>query len=493
MSRRKFQPAFLFVGAVVFLVAGCTVGPNYQRVSAPTPPKWDVAEPWREGAPKDAVAKGEWWSVFRDDDLNALETQALAANQTLQVAIANYHQARAAAAIQVATNFPTLGVAPNAERQRLSGNRPSNGALVALQPVTQNNFTLPFTASYEVDLFGQRRRTIEAAEASYQASAASLGNVRLIVTAELAGDYFMLRQLDAQLGILNRTVDTLTRGLELVQSRHQGGLASGLDVAQEETLLQTTRTQATLLLQQRKQFEDAIAVLVGRPAPDFHVASHELNAEPPSLDLGLPSDLLERRPDIAQAERQMAVANAEIGVAKAAYYPSFNLFANGGWQASDIAKLANVTSAFWAVGANVAESIFTGGARRAQLEFAKSGYDASIAAYRQSVLSAFQEVQDDVTGLTILGQARQTQQLAVDAARRTLDISEDRYKGGLVSYLDVVTAQQALLNNEQEAAIIQGQRLVTSVLLVKALGGGWDASSLAAVQVKPKLKDVIAP
>ena len=493
MHLNKFPSLFALVVSALSLVSGCTVGPNYRRASAPVPAKWDVTEPWRESAPKDAVPKGEWWAVFHDDDLTALEKDALAANQTLQIATANYNQARAAAAVQVATNFPTFGVSPSAERQRLSGNRPSNGSTITLRPVTQDNFTLPFTASYEVDLFGQRRRSIEAAEASYQASAANLENVRLVVTAELAGDYFTLRQLDTELGILNRTVETLSRGLELVRSRHQGGVASGLDVAQEETLLQTTRTQATLLQQQRKQFEDAIAVLVGKPAPDFHLPSHELNAEPPSLDLILPSDLLERRPDIAQAERQMAVANAQIGVAKAAYYPSLNLFANGGWQASDVAKLANIASTFWAVGANVAESIFTGGARRAQVEFAKSGYDASVANYRQSVLSAFREVQDDVTGLTVLGQARQTQQLALDAARRTLEISQDRYKGGLVSYLDVVTAQQNLLNNEQEAAVIQGQRLVTSVLLVKALGGGWDASSLAAIQVKPKLKDIVAP
>ncbi len=493
MPQRKFFLPFLFAASCILSSAGCTVGPKYQRATAPTPAKWDVAEPWREGAPKDAVPKGEWWSVFHDNELNALEKDAQAANQTLQAATGNYNQARAAAAIQIATLFPTFGVAPSAERQRLSGNRPAIGATVPLKPISQNSFTLPFTVSYEVDLFGQRRRTIEAAEASYQASAANLENVRLVITAELAGDYFTLRQLDSELGILNRTVDTLKRGLELVDSRHKGGVASGLDVAQEETLLQTTRTQATLLLQQRKQNEDAIAVLVGRPAPDFHIARKELSAEPPPIDLGLPSDLLERRPDIAQAERQMAVTNAQIGVAKAAYYPSLNLFGNGGWQAADIAKLANVSSTFWALGANVAESIFTGGARRAQVEFAKSGYDVSVANYRQSVLAAFQEVQDDVTGLTVLEQARDTQQLAVDAARRTLNLSEDRYKGGLVSYLDVVTAQQNLLNNEQEAAVIQGQRLVTSVLLVKALGGGWDASSLAAVQVKPKLKDVVAP
>lgn len=493
MPQRKWIRVSLSAGAFVFLLAGCTVGPNYKRASAPTTAKWDVEAPWRQSAPKDAIPKGEWWDVFHDDELNDLEKEAVAANQTLQAAIGNYHQARATAAIQVAMNFPTFGTTPSAFRQRLSGNRPPSGATPPLTPVTQNSLTIPFTAGYEVDLFGQRRRTIEAAEASYQASGANLENVRLVITAELAGDYFTLRQLDAELGILNRTVDTLQRGLELVDSRHKGGVASGLDVAQEETLLQTTRTQATLLTQQRKQSEDAIAVLVGRPAPDFHIPNKELNAEPPSLDIGLPSDLLERRPDIAEAERQMAAANAQIGIAQAAYYPSLNLFANGGWQAADLLKLANVASTFWAVGANVAENIFTGGARRAQVEFAKAGYDVSVANYRQSVLTAFQEVQDDVTGLTVLDQARQTQQLAVDAARRTLDLSEDRYKGGLVSYLDVVTAQQNLLNNEQEAAVIQGQRLVTSVLLVKALGGGWDAASLAAIQVKPKLKDVFAP
>ncbi|HMD40504.1 MAG TPA: efflux transporter outer membrane subunit [Candidatus Acidoferrum sp.] len=493
MPEKKLFLSLLLASSITPFVGGCTVGPNYQRVTAPVPAKWDVQEPWRESAPKDAFPKGEWWSVFNDDDLNALEKDALSANQTLQAAVANYNQARAAAAIQVAANFPTLGVNPNAERQRLAGNRPTNGAVITLHPVTQNVYNLPFTVGYEVDLFGQRRRTIEAAEASYQSSAASLENVRLVIAAELAGDYFTLRQLDSELGILNRTVDTLRRGLELVQSRHEGGVASGLDVAQEETLLQTTRTQATLLLQQRKQSEDAIAVLVGKPAPDFHIPTKELNAEPPPLNAGLPSDLLERRPDIAIAERQMAAANAQIGVAKAAYYPSLNLFGNGGWQAANIAQLANVSSTFWALGASVAEGIFTGGARRAQVEFAKSGYDASIANYRQSVLGAFQEVQDDLAGLTVLQQARDTQQLAVDAARRTLDLSVDRYKGGLVSYLDVVTAQQNLLNNEQEAAVIQGQRLVTSVLLVKALGGGWDASSLAAVQVKPKLKDIVAP
>jgi multidrug efflux system outer membrane protein len=494
--RKRFCLAGLLLGAAA--LAGCTVGPNYKRPAATVPAQWDVAAPWRESAPKDNVPKGEWWDVFHDEELNAFEKQALAENQTLKVSIAHLEQARATASIQIATLFPTVNtgsssLGPNVGRQRLSGNRPTNGFPATLQPIQQNSYVLPFTVSYEVDLFGKRRRSIEAAEAAYQANAADLENVRLLVTSQLAGDYFNLRQLDSELGILHRTVDALQKGLDLVNSRHQGGVASGLDVAQEETLLDTTRTQATLLQQQRKQFEDAIAVLVGRPAPDFHVGVRELSAAPPPIDAGLPSDVLERRPDIAEAERQMSVANAQIGIARAAYYPSLNLFGQAGWETAAISKLANVQSIFWALGANVAEDIFTGGARRAQVQFARAGYDANVASYRQTVLGAFQEVQDDLTGLTVLGEAQQSQQQAVDAARRTLDISTDRYSGGLVSYLDVVTAQQNLLTNEQQLAQIQGQRLVTSVLLVKALGGGWDATSLAAVQVKPQRKDIITP
>ena len=478
----------------VLCAAGCTVGPKYQRATAPTAAHWDVQDPWRESAPKDALAKGQWWTVFHDDDLNALVQESLQSNQTIKISVSRLEQARALAAIQVSTQFPQLGTAPSAQRQRLSGNRPPNSNFNLISPVSQNSYTLPFTVSYEVDLFGRRRRSIEAAEASYQANAADLESVRLLITTEVAGDYFTLRQIDTQMKFLSGTVDSLMRGLDLVNSRYKGGVASGLDVAQEETLLHTAQTQLTLQNQQRKQVEDAIAVLVGKSAPDFHLPPHELqNTEPPPLNAGLPSDLLERRPDIAEAERQMAVANAQIGIAKAAYYPSLNLFGTGGWQASDIAKLANVQSTFWAVGANIAESIFTGGARRAQVQFSQANYDATVSNYRGTVLEAFREVQDSLTGLTVLDQAYQSQQQAVDASRRSLDISTNRYKGGLVSYLDVVAAQQNVLSNEQELAILQGQKLVTSVLLVKALGGGWDASSLAAIQVKPHAKDILAP
>lgn len=488
------RPQTILCGlAMLSFCAGCTVGPNYKRPTAPVPTQWQVTQPWREADPKDGVPKTTWWTLFHDNDLEGLETELLAANQTLKVAVANFNQARASAAVQNATLFPTLSVDPSAGRERYSGNRPSETTTPVVVPVTQSDYTLPFTVSYEVDLFGQRRRTIEAAQASYQANAADFENVRLVLTAELAADYFTLRELDSEIAILDRTVDTLRKGLELVKSRHEGGIASGLDVAQEETLLNTTRTQAILLRQQRKQFEDAIAVLVGKPAPDFHLAPRELTAEPPNIDTALPSDVLERRPDIAEAERQMAVANAQIGIAKASYYPSIVLYGQGGWNSQNISQLMNAASAFWAIGANIAEDIFTGGARRAQMQYSLAGYDGTVANYRGTVLNAFREVQDNITGLQVLESARQSQADAVASSRRQLDIATSRYVGGLVNYLDVVSAQQNLLNNEQEAAVIQGQRLVTSVLLVKALGGGWDAASLNAVHVKYQLKDVVAP
>jgi outer membrane protein, multidrug efflux system len=489
-SRRK---AILCGLAALFLCAGCTVGPNYKRPTAAVPANWEVTKPWREAEPKDAVPKTSWWTVFHDDDLNGMEIELLAANQTLKVALANFEQARASAAVQNATLFPTFSVDPQAGRERYSGTRPTGSSFPLTGAVTQGNYYLPFSVSYEVDLFGKRRRTIEAAQASYQANAADLENVRLVLTAELAADYFTLRQLDTEIGILSRTVQTLQKGLDLVKSRHEGGIASGLDVAQEETLLNTTRTQAILLQQQRKQFEDAIAVLAGKPAPDFHVAPRELSAEPPNIDAVLPSDILERRPDIAESERQMAIANAQIGIAKAAYYPSLVLYGQGGWNSANIGQLMNAESGFWAIGANVAQDIFTGGARRAQVQFSQAGYEGTVANYRGTVLSAFQEVQDNITGLQVLAAARQSQADAVDSSKRQLDIATSRYVGGLVNYLDVVSAQQNLLTNEQEAAVIQGQRLITAVLLVKALGGGWDAASLAAVHVKAQTKDILAP
>ncbi|MGC9195450.1 MAG: efflux transporter outer membrane subunit [Syntrophobacteraceae bacterium] len=488
-----FLPTLFCAVAALVLCVGCTVGPNYKRPPAPTAQKWQVQKPWREAAPRDAVPRTAWWTLFHDNELQRLEARLLAANQTLKAALAHFEQARASAALENAGLFPTLQVDPTVGRELYSGNRATGNTTPLLGPVTQNSYILPFTVGYEVDLFGKIRRTVEAAQASYQANGADLENVRLVLTAELAADYFTLRQLDTEIALLDSTVKALQKGLQLVQSRHSGGLASGLDVAQEETFLDTTRTQATLLRQQRKQYEDAVAVLVGKPAPDFHLEPRQISDQPPGIDVALPSDLLERRPDIAEAERGMAVANAEIGVARAAYYPSLVLYGQGGWNAMNIAQLMDVPSSFWAIGANVSEAIFTGGARRAQANFSQAAFDAALAKYRYTVLNAFREVQDDLTGIQVLDAARTSQAQAVAAARRQLDIATSRYVWGLVNYLDVVSAQQNLLQNEQEAAIIQGGRLVTTVLLVKALGGGWDAASLDKIQVKPRLRDALAP
>jgi outer membrane protein, multidrug efflux system len=288
-------------------------------------------------------------------------------------------------------------------------------------------------------------------------------------------------------------VEYQNKSLTLVQNRHTGGVASGLDVAQQETLLNSTRTQATLLRRQRAQFEHAIAALVGVPASSFSVPVKPLELAPPAVPIGVPSDVLERRPDIAQSERQMATQNAQIGVAKAAYYPGINLSAGGGFENTALGSIIGASTGFWALGANVAETVLSGGRRRAEVDFARSGYGASVANYRQTVLTAFQEVEDSLSGLSVLAEAAETQQQAVNAAQRALQISNDRYTGGLVTYLDVITAEENFLEAQRLATQILGQRLVTSVSLVKALGGGWDSASLQSIRVKATVKQTIKP
>ena len=464
------RAAAAFLVLALGLAVGCrTVGPDYHRPTAPEAAAWRAPEPWRPGQPKDTLSKGQWWTLFGDDDLNALEARATAANQTVRQAAAQYEQARALTALTLSAVYPRLTAAAQPGAQRVSGNRTAGGG----DAVMQAPITLSLTVSYEVDLFGRRLRSIEASRASLEASAAVLENVRLVIAAELASDYFTLRQLDTELGILDRTTAALTRALSLIRARHDAGIASGLDVALEETLLATTRTQATLVRQRRDQIEHGIAVLVGEPAPAFSWPSRDLTATPPAIDTGLPTDLLERRPDVAEAERQMAAANARIGVARAAYFPSIDLLGSAGWQSANFLKVFDVPSLVWAVGATVAEDVFTGGARKAQVDFAEAGYDAAVADYRDTVLRALAEVEDDLSGLGILNEAETTQAEAVAAAARGLELANTRYTGGLTSSLEVVLAQQALLNNQRLAAQIQGERLVTTVLLVKALGGGW--------------------
>jgi multidrug efflux system outer membrane protein len=482
----------LAAGAAVLMMSGCAVGPNYKRPDAPAPAAWKAEGPWRPSDPRDQIPKGEWWKIFGDTDLDALEAQSMAANQTLKASVARLDQARALARLSTAGLFPQAGVGASVADARESGNRPFTG-LAQPTPIMQPTYTLPFSVTWETDLFGRVRRTIESAQATYQASGADMENVRLTIASELAADYFTLREIDTEISVLNSTVESFERGLQLVQDRANGGVASGLDVAQEQTLLDATRAQAILLQQQRVQFEDALGTLTGQPASNFNLAPKPMPSTLPVIPVGVPTDLLERRPDIAESERQMASANAQIGVAKSAYYPDLSLSAGAGFESFSIAKLATVTSSFWSVGAAVAETVLSGGARRAQVQYAQAGYDLTVANYRGSVLTAFQEVEDNLAGLKVLDNAAKAQAAAVADARKALDIATNRYKGGLVNYLDVVTAQQTLLSNQRLASQIEGQRLTTSVLLVKALGGGWDASSIAALHVNYPAKQALAP
>ena len=466
------------------LLAGCVVGPNYKRPQAPAPEAYKTEAPWRAAAPKDSVPKGAWWEIYQDAELNGYEQQLLNANQSLLAARDRLNRARALARVATAGYFPTFSTDPGYARTRYSGNRPEVATLG--KPLTQNNFQIPFLLNYEPDLFGKTHRTVEAANASLQSTAADMYNVNLVLTAELAADYFTLRELDAETQVVREAVDIQKRGLQLVDARHTGGVASGLDLAQQQTLLDSTQTQLYLVQQQRAQFEHAIAVLTGNPASTFTVPVRPLSAMPPPVPLGVPSDLLERRPDVATAERQMAYQNALVGVATAAFYPQLTIFGSGGLQSTDITKLFTAPSAIWAVGGDLLQPILEGGRLRANLAATKSSYDESVANYRESVLTAFQEVEDGLSGLSALSEANTTQDAAVADSRRALELANNRYVGGVTSYLDVITAQSTLLGNQRLATQLLGQQMVLSVYLVKALGGGWDASQIQNEPVHPK-------
>jgi len=476
---------------VLFIVCtvGCTVGPRYKRPAAPVPDTWKGEGPWQTAAPKDAIPKGAWWDLFRDSQLDQLEQQLLQANQSLAAAQDRLSAARSQARIASAAYFPVANADPGAQREELSANRPFAGG--AQPPFTQNNFTLPFSVSYELDLFGRVRRNLEASNASLQASAADLENVRLVLTAELAADYFNLRELDREEGVVRQSVEIQQKGLDLVNNRHEGGVASGLEVAQQAALLDSTATQLQLVLQQRAQYEHAIAVLLGKPASVFSLAAAPFDVTPPAIPTGLPSEILERRPDVATNERQMAFENAQVGLAMTAFYPHITLDGSGGWQSRDIATLVSAPSAIWSLGGDVLQPIFNGGRNRANLATARATYDESVANYRESVLVAFQQVEDGLSGLALLSQAAKTQQAAVADSRRALDIANSRYVGGVTTYLDVITAQSTLLNNERLATQLLGQQMTTSVYLVKALGGGWDASEIQHELVKPTLVQAV--
>lgn len=483
----------LIATALLFSIAAFAKGPKYKKPDVVVPAGWQSEAPFRPAAPKDELPKGNWWTVFNDAELNGYEDRALAANQELAAAVARVNEARAFARIQNAGFFPTLDATPSIQRARTSGNRPSVPASLAGIPVTQNSFTLPFNINYEVDLFGSVRNNARAAQASLQATAADLENVRLVITSELAADYFQLRELDSEIADVNQVIAFEQKGLDLVNQRHQGGAASGLDVAQQQTVIDSTLTQLSLLQQQRAQYQHAIAVLQGLPAPQFTAPVRALNVAIPNVPVTLPADLLERRPDIATAERRVAAANANIGVARAAFFPSILLGAAGGLQSTAAGALFSGPSALWSIGLSAVQPIFSGGKIRARYEQTKSIYDESVANFRESALVAFQQVEDALSGLDALNAAVTSQQRAVADATRSLDLANARYTGGLVSYLDVITAQEQLLTNQRLATQLTGQRVITSVYLIKALGGSWDASSLQTVQEKPSLREAVTP
>lgn len=490
MPRLSVLPAL----ALLLVAGACTVGPRYSRPPAPTPAPdiWKTQPPWEQAAPKDTIPKGPWWEVFHDSTLDDYEQQLLRANQSLVAAQANLNQARALARVATAPFFPQIFADPSAIRERGAGNRPLNGFTVpGVTPYTQNVFTIPFSMSYEADLFGRVRRNLEAANASLQSTAADTANVQLVLTAELAADYFALRELDAEYKVVEEQVGVQRKGLDLVQKRHEGGIANGLEVAQQATLLDSTISQASLVEQSRAQYEHAIAVLVGQPASTFNVPTAPLAATPPPVPLGVPSEVLERRPDIATQERTMAYENAQVGLARTAFYPHITISGGGGWESSSITSLLNAPSLFWSLGADALEPVIQGGRNRANLAAARAAYGQSVAYYRQSVLIAFQQVEDGISNLSTLAQALATEQAAVQDARKALEIANNRYVGGVTNFLDVLTAQTTLLDSERLETQLRGQQMVSSVYLVKALGGGWEASQIQNEQVRPKPSQIV--
>ena len=469
--------------ALCMLVAGCTVGPNYKRPSAPAPPAFKEAAPppsipngtWKQAQPSDQALRGKWWEIYNDPQLNALEEKVAISNQTLKAATEQYFSARATVQIARANYFPTLGVGSAISRQQLSENRPT---AVPGSKSLYSDFSLAGQAGWEPDLWGKVRRTVEGARANAQASAADLANVELSIRAELAQDYFELRGLDLQKQLLDNTVVSFSDYLDLTKTRFKGGVATDSDVALAETQLESTRAQDIDIGVARAQFEHAIATLTGEPASSFSLAQTPLNLALPQVPTGLPSELLERRPDIAGMERRTDAANAQIGVAISAYYPNITLTGAGGFESGNPGTWIQGPSALWSLGASASELLFDAGRRHAVTEQARDNYEATVANYRQNVLTAFQEVEDNLAALRFLDQESVTQAAAVAAAQRSLQISTSRYKQGLVDYLEVLTAQTALLTNQRTQADITTRQFAANVQLIKALGGGWDTTQL---------------
>jgi NodT family efflux transporter outer membrane factor (OMF) lipoprotein len=473
------------------VLTGCTVGPKYHRPSVDSPPAYKELTPadykntdgWKIAQPSDTAIRGKWWEVFSDPELNDLEEQVSVSNQNIAAAAASFLAARAIVKEARSQLFPTVAVSPSITESQSSStlSRSQLGTTGTTAVVTNSAFTdylLPFDASYQVDLWGRIRNQVNANAYAAQASAADLQNVRLTAQAEVAVDYFQIRAQDSQKQLLDEAVKAYQEALDLNKVLFETGIASDETVAQAETQLEIAEAQDTDLDILRAQFEHAIAVLVGKPASSFSIPREPLKTAPPAVPIGVPSQLLERRPDISAAERTMAQSNAQIGVAQAAYYPSLTLSASAGLETSSIAKLFTWPSRFFSVGPAFSETLFDGGLRRATVQQFRATFDQNMANYRQTVLTSFQQVEDNLASLRILSQEVQQQDTAVQSAQRTLTLAFDRYRLGLDSYLNVIVAQTTLYTNQRTALNLRMEQMTSSVQLIEALGGGWDSSQL---------------
>jgi NodT family efflux transporter outer membrane factor (OMF) lipoprotein len=483
-----FRSAAVFIAAASCLLAGCTVGPKYHVPTADTPSAYKELTPadykntdgWKVAQPQDDTIRGKWWEIFNDPELNALEEKVNISNQTIASAAASFFAARALVKEARTQLFPTVTTDPSITRQRSPGGT-STATTTGATTSTRTSFTdysLPFDATWQPDLFGRIRNTVKAAAYGAQASASDLENTRLTVQADLAADYFQLRGQDSIKQLLDSTIDADQKSFDLTKALYDTGLDNIEAVQQSQTQLQSAKAQDAGVGIERAQFEHAIAMLTGQPASTFSIPVAPLTTPPPAIPIGVPSQLLERRPDIASAERLVAQANAQIGIARAAYFPTVTLSAAAGLESTSFAAWFTWPSRFYSVGAAAAETIFDAGLRRATVEQYRDQYDETVANYRQAVLTAFQQVEDNLASLRILSQEIQLQDTAVESAKQTLATATDRYELGLDPYLDVLSAQTTLLSNQQTAVNLRIQQMTASEGLIQTLGGGWDASQL---------------
>jgi NodT family efflux transporter outer membrane factor (OMF) lipoprotein len=475
LVRRAVFPILSFG---LLLIGGCSVGPKYSKPTTQIPPAYKENANWKTAQPSDQARKGNWWEIFQDPQLNALEEKLTVSNQSLRAAVDRFQEARDVLRETRSSLFPLVTASVSATQNRQSANRALRGAT---SPTYYSDLILSGDVSYEADVWGSVRRSVESSRALAQASAADLETIRLSLHAELALDYLTLRGLDAQKQLFDTNVDAFGKALQLTESRFQGGVASREDVDLAATQLEQTRAEDIDITSARDQFEHAVAVLIGQPASSFRLDPAPLPAIPPAPPPGLPSELLERRPDIAEAERKVASANEQIGIARAAFFPTIALGLVGGFESGRFPNWLTGPSALWSIGASAAETVFDAGRRRAVSDQAIASYDELVADYQQTVLASFQQVEDSLSDLRVLDDEAKTQDAAVAAANRALEQSTNRYKGGLDTYLTVITAQSAALANERTAVSLLTRRLTSTVLLVKALGGGWDVSKLPAV------------